>query len=380
MPATSSIEDYIRGAAAEIGFDALSFARVGRPETAGSFLEWLANGYQAEMSYLERRVEARLDPSLVLDGARSSICVALQYHPLDRASAADEGGLWSRIARYALGRDYHDLLLDKLAQLEEAIREAYPGARTLTYVDTGPILERDLAAKAGLGVFGKNTNLLNPELGSWFLIGEILTTLALTPGQRLADLCGSCTQCLEACPTQAFPAPYVLDSSRCISYWTIEHRGAVPQKVRADLGGWVFGCDICQEVCPINVDVRCVDRPDFEVPEKRRSLDLAGLLLLEQEDYVDLFRGSAMKRAKLQGLKRNAALAMGNSGDERFVAPLANALFDANGASEVVRGHAAWALGQIGGAEASKVLAKATETETVPAVLDEIHLARRQCR
>ncbi len=208
------------------------------------------------MGYLERRIEARLEPAKVVPGTRSVLCVALQYSPLSNKDGEEvpdpKGDLWPRVARYARGRDYHDVMQDRLKTLETRIAEAFPGLVSRRYVDTGPVLERELAARAGLGVPGKNTNLLHPEAGSWFLLGELFLSLDLAPDVPLADLCGSCTRCLEACPTGALPEPWRLDSNRCISYWTIEHRGALPPEAREMVGDWVFGCDICQEVCPWN--------------------------------------------------------------------------------------------------------------------------------
>jgi epoxyqueuosine reductase len=194
-------------------------------------------------------------------------------------------------------------------------------------------------------VVGKNTNLLHPEAGSWFLLGELFTTLDLDPDLPLADLCGSCTRCLDACPTGALPEPYRLDANRCISYWTIEHRGAVPEAMRAGLGDWVFGCDVCQEVCPWNAAPPAAAHPELALPPARAELDLAGLLALSREEYVRRFRGSPMKRAKLSGLKRNAALAMGNRGDERHLPALARALDDEE---PDVAEAAAWAIETLG--------------------------------
>ncbi len=360
--------------ALEAGFDRAGVARLGPSARRGAFLEWLARGDHAGMGYLARRVEARLDPRRILAaGARSALCVALDYHPL-RDAAPESGDLWPRVARYARGEDYHDLMSGRLEALEARIVSAFPGSGTRRYVDTGPVLERELAARAGLGVAGKNTNLLHPEQGSWFLLGEIFLTLEVAPGAALSDLCGSCTRCLEACPTQALPEPYRLDASRCISYWTIEHRGALPAAVRPTLEDWVFGCDVCQEVCPLNADPPAADHPELDLPPRRAELDLAALLGLDREDYVGAFRGSPMKRAKLEGLKRNAAVAMGNRRDPRYLGPLCDALSDS---SKTVRGHAAWALGRIGGEAALTALGAASAGETDPEVQAEIEQALR---
>ncbi len=363
--------------ALEAGFDRAGVASLAPLEHGEALARWLERGDQAGMDYLERRVEARVDPSQVFPGARSVLCVALQYYPLYKEDGERQpepsGDLWRRVARYARGKDYHDVMGTRLQALEERIRSAFP-CETRRYVDTGPVLERELAARAGLGVVGKNTMLLHPEGGSWFLLGELFLSLDLDPGpvQPIEDLCGSCTLCLEACPTGALPEPYRLDSNRCISYWTIEHRGALPEEARRMVGGWVFGCDVCQEVCPWNREPAGAVHPEMELPPERGELTLARLLRLPREEYVERFRGSPMKRAKLAGLQRNAAVAMGNRRERRFVVPLAEALRDGE---PLVRGHAAWALGRIGGGEARAALEAALAAEGDEEVRAEIEAA-----
>jgi epoxyqueuosine reductase len=364
--------------ALEAGFDRAGVAALMPSEHGGAFERWLARGDQAGMEYLSRRIEARLDPATVLPGARSALCVALQYHPLyieDGEPTEPGGDLWPRVARYARGRDYHDLMGERLKSLAGRIAAAFPGTESRPYVDTGPVLERELAARAGLGVVGKNTNLLHPEGGSWFLLGELFLTLDLDPDLPVADLCGSCTRCLEACPTGALPEPYRLDSNLCISYWTIEHRGPLPAAAREQVGEWVFGCDICQEVCPWNSAIPAearADHPELALPPERAGLDLVGLLSLSREEYVERFRGSPMKRAKLPGLQRNAAVAMGNRRDPRYVPALAQALAEGE---PLVRRHAAWALGKIGGDEARRQLAAALALEEDGEVQEELRAA-----
>jgi epoxyqueuosine reductase len=255
------------------------------------------------------------------------------------------------------------------------VREAFPDCATRSYVDTGPVLERELAVRAGLGAFGKNTMLLNEESGSWLLLGELFLSLELEPDVALTDLCGSCTQCLEACPTGALPKPYRLDANRCISYWTIEHRGVFPREIRSRLGGWVFGCDLCQEACPWNGDTLSVDHPEMRLPSHRAELNLSDLLRIDREDYVERFRGSPMKRAKQEGLQRNAAVAMGNSKDHRYVPALLEALHDP---SDLVRMHVAWALGEVGGEPARVGLVARRSIEPQPEVVHEIDEALRR--
>ncbi|MFP3940595.1 MAG: tRNA epoxyqueuosine(34) reductase QueG [Thermoanaerobaculia bacterium] len=359
--------------ALEAGFDDAGVARLGPSGQGRAFLEWLDRGDQAGMEWIARRTDRRLDPRRLLPGARSVLCVALRYAPL-AGEEEPAGDLWPRVARYARGRDYHDVMGRRLRRLEERIAEAFPGTGTRRYVDTGPLLERELAARAGLGAQGKNTNLLSREAGSWFLLGEVLLTLDLAPDPPVADLCGRCTRCLDLCPTGALTGPYRLDSRRCISYWTIEHRGDLPEEAREMVGEWVFGCDVCQEVCPWNVrgEVRGREpagHPELRLPEERRELDLAGLLHLSREEYVERFRGSPMKRAKREGLQRNAAVAMGNRRDPAYVPELARAVGEAEPA---VRRHAAWALGRIATAEAREALETALAEERDPAVRREI--------
>jgi epoxyqueuosine reductase len=368
--------DLLKSWALEAGFDRAGVASLEPVEHGDAYLRWLSRGDQAGMGYMERRIEARTDPSKVFPGARSVLCVALQYHPLHdedgERRSAPAGDLWRRVARYARGRDYHDVMAERLKAVEARVREAFPGCESRRYVDTGPVLERELAARAGMGAVGKNTMLLHPRAGSWFLLGELFLSLDLAPDQPIADLCGSCTLCLEACPTGALSEPYRLDSNRCISYWTIEHRGPFPEEARRMVGGWVFGCDVCQEVCPWNEAPQGSVHPEMELPPEQAELDLAGLLRLSRAEYVERFRGSPMKRAKLEGLRRNAAVAMGNRLERRYVGPLAAALREGE---PLVRGHAAWALGRIGGEEAERGLEAALAGERDEGVRAEIEAA-----
>ncbi len=392
--------------ALEAGFDQAGVAAL-TPSEQGEYLRrWIERGEHAGMAWIERRTEVREDPALLLEGARSVLCVALQYWPL-AGEEEPAGDLWPRVARYARGRDYHDVMGKRLKKLAARIDQAFPpggpGRGTRPYVDTGPILERELAARAGLGVQGKNTMLLSRDRGSWFLLGEILLTLELgnvapegrerstvapegrggknTVARPLADLCGRCCRCLDACPTGALVEPYRLDSRRCTSYWTIEHRGDLPPAAREMIGEWVFGCDICQEVCPWNHRPRSgkplpAAHPELKLPPRRAELDLVGLLELDREAYVERFRASPMKRAKLEGLKRNAVVAMGNRGEVprrgmsgEYVTALARTL---NRASPALRRHAAWALGRLGSAAAGAVLRRAEAVEPDPSVGIEI--------
>ena len=371
--------------AREAGFDRAGVAALTPSEQGSHLRRWLDRGEHAGMEWMARRRSVREDPARLLEGARSALCVALQYWPLE-GEAEPAGDLWPRVARYARGRDYHDVMGKRLKRLAARIRDELPGCGTRPYVDTGPILERELAARAGLGAQGKNTMLLSRDHGSWFLLGEILLTLAPEGARSAAasDLCGHCSRCLEACPTGALREPYRLDSNRCISYWTIEHRGDLPPAARAMIGDWVFGCDVCQQVCPWNDRPRSGrplggDHPELKLPPERAVLDLEGLLELDRDGYLERFRVSPMKRARLEGLKRNAAMAMGNRGDERYLPALARAL--ARG-EPAMRRHAAWALGRLGIAPAEAALRQAAEAEDDPSVRGEIAgaLARIETR
>ena len=342
--------DLLLGWALEAGFDRAGIATLEPQAGAGSaFLRRLERGFFASMSWLGRRTSRRVVPASLLDGARSALCVALHYHPLE-GEPEPAGDLWPRVARYARGDDYHEVMERRLRRLASRIREAFPGAGARPYVDTGPVLERALAARAGLGAVAKNTQLLDRS-GSWFLLGELFLTLDLEPSEPLAgDLCGDCRRCLEACPTGALPEPWVLDAERCISYWTIEHRGEMPEKARAMVGDWVFGCDICQEVCPWNqhraAPVGGQRARSFRLPSSRAELDLTGLLSLSEDGYRSRFRHSPMKRAGRSGLRRNAAVAMGNRGGQAYAAALERAR---ESDDPVVSSHADWSLERLAG-------------------------------
>lgn len=358
--------------ARDAGFDVAGVARLEPMERGEAYVRWLERGDQADMAWLERRLDARLDPRRILPGAASALCVGMRYWPLaGETEAAD--ALWSRVARYARGEDYHRVMERRLDALGERIAEAFPGTQWRRYVDTGPLLERELAAQAGLGAIGKNTLLLHRQHGSWLLLGELILTLDLVPDAPVADLCGACTACLDACPTGALREPYRLDSNLCISYWTIERRGALPPQAREAVGDWVFGCDVCQEACPWNHGRAPARHDELRLPEARRELTLERLLRLPRDEYVERFRHSPMKRAKLPGLRRNGAVVLGNRGRRESVPALVEAL-DAD-ADPIVRGHAAWALGRLGGEEARQALSRARERETEPGVRDEIAAA-----
>jgi epoxyqueuosine reductase len=330
----------VKALARETGFDLVGIAAADPPPNLAFFSDWVARGYAGEMAYLTSQVARRSDLRTAFPWARSLLCVGVQYdtpHPYSTEAAPDRG--W--IARYAWGDDYHDVVGVLLDRLVHDLENELGSFRSRRYVDTGPIAEKAWAAAAGLGSYGKNTCLLNPEHGSWFFLGELVTDLELACDAPRADLCGSCTACLEACPTQAFPEPYVLDATRCISYLTIELRGSIPEGLRAPMGRHAFGCDVCQDVCPWNSRRRHRGPAAFE---PRAGLDapaLEELATLDAEGFARRFRRSAVKRAKRRGLLRNVAIAIGNSGDASKQPILERLLSDED---TLVREHARWAL------------------------------------
>jgi epoxyqueuosine reductase len=326
------------------------------------------------MGWMARAPERRADPREVLAGARSVISVAASYYrgdPPPEASGAP--ALSGRIARYAWGRDYHRRLRRRLRALGAALRSLAPGARWLAYVDTGPVLDRGWAEQAGIGWIGKNTNVILARSGSWFFLGEILTNLELPPARPARNHCGRCARCIPACPTGAIVAPYQLDAQRCISYLTIENRGAIPLELRPSIGTRIFGCDDCQEVCPWNRFAVPATHPDFAEREGQQTPDLLPLLALDEETFRARFQGTALLRAQRSGLARNVAVALGNLGDPRAIPALAAAV--ARDPSALVRSHAAWALGRIGGDTARAALASAAAREEDLTVREEIEQA-----
>jgi epoxyqueuosine reductase len=318
---------WIAERACTFGFSLCGVAPQERFPEHAAFDEWLERGYGGAMGYLAD--SRRRDPALVLAGARSVIVCALNYNTAhlysSEAAAVDRGGeAHGWISRYAWGRDYHEVLWERLNALADALRERFPEPHeSRAYADTGPVAERLFAKYAGLGWLGKNTLLLNEKLGSWFFLGVIFTTLKLWPSLEPhemppGDLCGNCRQCLDACPTGAFVEPYVLDARRCISYLTIELRGSVPEEFREPMGSNVYGCDICQEVCPYNREAPVTTLRDFEPRqfgpgESLLQPRLEWLANMSEEEFRGKFRGSAMKRTKWRGLVRNACIALGNS-------------------------------------------------------------------
>jgi epoxyqueuosine reductase len=342
--------------AREAGFDLAGVATADAPRELSFFPEWIARGHAAEMAYLTGQVERRSDLRVAFPWARSVLSVGLQYDtpaPYSTGAAADRG--W--IARYAWGDDYHDVMKVMLDRVVARLREEAGAFEARTYVDTGPIVERAYAAAAGLGAWGKNTCLLHPEHGSWFFLGEAVLALALPADAPRGDMCGSCTACLEACPTGALPAPYVLDASLCISYLTIEVKGAIPEAQREGVGRHVFGCDICQDVCPWNRRRRHQGNEAFAARPGLVAPSLEELASLDADAFRERFQKSPLKRAKRRGLLRNVAVALGNSRD-----PAKRPILDHLAADEdpLIREHALWALRRLDGYE--RKATEATET------------------
>jgi len=335
------MKEALRQRAIALGFDDCRVTSAHAPESAALFSQWLAKGRHGEMAYLERTAPKRVDPQQVLPGARSILTLAASYH--------ESHGLSGPIARYARYGDYHDILAERLKQLTDFLNQLgdagkEQGTRSLWYVDTGPLLERDLAQRAGLGFIGKHTNLVSRQLGNWIFLAEIITTLDLEPDAPEKNRCGSCARCLTACPTAAITAPFQLDARRCISYLTIELKGAIPVELRAAIGDHIYGCDDCLQACPWNRFARegkmmkANARPDLAQP------DLVELLSLDDAGFKRRFAGTPMLRAKRRGLQRNTCVALGNIGDERALPALQRAT---NDSEPLITEHAAWAIEQV---------------------------------
>lgn len=318
-----SPEDKIKQLAEEAGFQLCGIASLSQaPAGLGHLTGWLEQGRHGGMGWMERQAEKRLDPTKILPGAKSLICVGLVYntaHPYSTDVFPMEGRVQTRpkgtegkgwISRYAWGDDYHKVMEKKLAAFEAAVKaELDDDAQYRSYSDTGPISEKEWASATGLGWRGKHTNLINQEHGSWFFLGELLTSLELVPDQPARDLCGTCTKCIDACPTVAITAPYELDARRCLSYLSIEHKGPVPEEFAASFGANVYGCDICQDVCPWNHKRLTGHEAAFEPRPGLMMPDLDELAALDEAAFNERFKGSAMRRTKHAGLQRNIALA-----------------------------------------------------------------------
>ncbi|MGH9529174.1 MAG: tRNA epoxyqueuosine(34) reductase QueG, partial [Terriglobales bacterium] len=349
----SIIGEFIKAAAYQAGFELCGIAQLRSHPELARFPDWIDAGHAGEMKYMEAKDASgrlkRASPIATFPWARSVIVCAINYDTSPPRSIEEHEARNGWISRYAWGQeDYHEAVMRRLHLVEGALRTAVASdIITRCYVDTGPIVERVYAKYAGIGWIGKNTCILNQQMGSWLFLGVILTSLELPPDLPAADRCGTCTRCINACPTNAFVGPYELDATRCISYLTIEKRGSIPEELREGMGRHVFGCDICQDVCPWNRKAPVTNAPEFQPREGLVNPALDWLANISEEEFREKFRGSAIKRTKRSGLRRNAVSAMGNSGYKEFIRTLNSLKTDED---EVVAQSAEWAITRLGGA------------------------------
>ncbi len=340
-----SLAARIRSRALELGFDDCRITSADPPASAERFRTALAEGRHAGMEWIARNADKRCDPQLVLPGARSVIVLAASYNPPPPPPGGPTGSPSGTVARYARHQDYHDVLGARLAELTHWIdSETQPSHRSLWYVDTGPILERDLAQRAGIGFVGRHTNVVSRSLGNWFFIAEILTQADLPEDSEARNLCGKCTRCLDACPTNALPAPFTLDARRCISYLTIELKASIPAELRPFIGNRIYGCDDCLAACPWN---RFAAEARLMAPHRRTDLDqpaLLELLALDDASFRTRFKGSPILRTKRRGLLRNVCVALGNVAGPEALPALARAATDPE---PLIQEHALWAIDRI---------------------------------
>jgi epoxyqueuosine reductase len=342
MTAMETREARLKGQAHALGFELAGIALAAPADSFERLRDWLERGFAGDMDYMPRHAEARHHPAAVLPEVRSVVMVGMSYAP--QAQPLQRLGL-GKIAFYAQGADYHDVLRERLKQLLAWVQGEVPDCRGRAVVDTAPLLERDFARRAGLGWFGKNTMLLDKRYGSYFLLGALLLDLELRPDPpHEASHCGTCTRCLDACPTHAFAAPGLLDSRRCLSYLTIELKGSVPEEMRPAMTEWLFGCDVCQEVCPWNRKALPGTEPALQPRPDLIALDPQEVLAMSEEEFRRRFRGTALWRTKRRGLLRNAALILGNRGDPAALPALRRALDDPE---PVIREAAQWAIERI---------------------------------
>lgn len=360
----------IKAEARLLGFDLCGICQAVAPPGVDRLQTWLAAGYAGQMHYLPERAEAAGHPQHVLDGARSIVMLAINYRTEEpKQPRAGEG----RVSRYAWGDDYHDLIRERLGKLADWMRQANPETKVRGVVDTAPLLEREFAQLAGLGWIGKNTLLLNKQLGSWFFLAALLTDLELEyDAPHETDHCGTCRACLDACPTGAFVDAYVLDARRCISYLTIELRDAIPMELRSGVGDWLFGCDVCQDVCPWNHRAPQSDEAAFEPAQGMNPIELASLFELDDAAFRTRFRHTPLWRSKRRGLLRNAAIVLGNRPTEIALPALMRGL---NDSEPLVRGACAWALGKYSSERATDALRNRLPNESDATVREEIEQA-----
>ena len=375
------LADTLRSESKFLGFDALAITDAGRLAREDFFDRWLRRGFGGKMSYLYRNRNPRIDPRRAWPEVKSVVTLAMNYHTgvepaAEKSRNGKDGRPIGAVSRYAWGRDYHRVIRKRLIKLARTVEESGLGRAVKCYVDTGPVIEREWAARSGLGWIGKNTLVLNSELGSWFFLGILLLNVELPSDGPQSELCGTCTRCIQACPTGALIQPYVMDSSRCISYLNIELRGWIPRELRARMGSWIFGCDDCQTVCPYNDNPPVSENLDFRHRQRLDAPDLIELLAMDEKSFQDRFQGSPLRRARWIGIVRNAAIALGNSGEGGAMEPLGRAL---DHAEPIVRGHSAWALGRLGGPTAKKFLKNRLAAESDDEVREEIEAALDDC-
>jgi epoxyqueuosine reductase len=373
----ASFEQRIKSRGFELGFDLVGVAAVTPPPRSEAFGEWLRQGYHGEMAYLPRTAAQRMHPERLAPWARSVIAVGLCYWSPEEKNTA-EGGIRGRIARYARNEDYHEVLGERLDRLRAAVcEEAGREVQARAFVDAGPVLDREVASAAGIAWYGKNTNLIRPGLGSFFVLGELFLDVVLESDTPIPNGCGECRLCLDACPTDAFVGPYVLDARKCISYLTIELKGPIPTELRSQMGSHIFGCDICQDVCPYNTKPRATAESAFAPRPGLAAPALIPFLELSEQEFKNVFGHSPILRAKRRGFLRNVCVALGNAANMEAVPALARAL--RNDPDALVRAHAAWALGQIGGPQAGAALREAQGSEKDQLVVGEIGGAIEAC-
>ena len=362
----------IENFAKELGFDGFGVTRGLPSKSIENYKEWLNLDYQGEMSYMSRNTEKRSSLDAVLSRVQSVVCLRTNYMTEDKnmnfIHEKDRGDF----SLYALNEDYHEVLIQKHKKLEKKIKEEFKGCRTKIYIDTGPILEKPLAQSAGLGWVGKHTNLITEHIGSYYFISEILVDVALEDSEPSLDKCGTCSSCIDICPTKAIVAPYILDARKCISYLTIELKGVIPIEFRKAMGNHIYGCDDCQIVCPWNSFAVKADEESFRAQDG--SFQLIELIRLNDEGFRKRFKKSPVKRTKRRGLLRNVAVALGNSGNLSAVDPLIDALSDHE---PLIRAHVVWALGELIGKKALPILNKTLTNKEEDIVKNEVNLLKQ---
>ena len=369
---SSELTNIVKSLASELNFDLCNITSA-EPFSVDRdiAIERIQSGKMAGLPWFnESRVVRGTDPSILLQGARSIISVGINYYQSRDTNSQNKA--MGKVAVYAWGKDYHRVVKKRMKLLVDNITKILGNNfNARWYIDDGPMLDRSVARRSGIGWIGKNTNLLSPELGSWVFLGQIITDLDLEIDLPLKKHCGTCTRCIEQCPTNAITDPYTIDNSRCISHLTIENRGPIPTELRDAIGEWVFGCDICQDVCPVNTKSQLSREPLFKV-NSRQSLDLINILTMSEEEFREEFSGTPIMRSKYHGMQRNACVVLGNIGSPDSIPALTYAL---KSDSPIVRGHSAWALGKIGGQRSELALIGQLSIETDPEVIEELQSA-----